>query len=157
MCTRRRGVYSLERRESGREEGGREGTYDITTGTWRIKCCTAYVMRDCRSACTTRDVLDSGLSAFFFSFFSFLFQSTLLTANHDFDATTSIDLVVWIGGKSFETYRNGSSGRFILVFVIGVILMMLLWRERMLKDNFDYFLFFRNLLKFEVSKFEFFE
>lgn len=56
---------------------------------------------------------------FFFSFFSFLFQSTLLTANHDFDATTSIDLVVWIGGKSFETYRNGSSGRFILVFVIG--------------------------------------
>lgn len=132
VCTRRGGVYSLP---SGQRRG--EGTYDITTGTWRIKCCTAYVMRDCRSACTTRDVLDSGLHALFFlsssSFFSFsfLFQSTLLTANDDFDApirtTTSIDLVVWKVvsrlGQLVET------GRFILDFIIGDFNDASAWRE----------------------------
>lgn len=130
VCTRRGGVYSLQQRRG-------EGTYDITTGTWRIKCCTAYVMRDCRSACTTRDVLDSGLHALFFlsssSFFSFsfLFQSTLLTANDDFDApirtTTSIDLVVWKVvsrlGQLVETRR------FILGFIIGDFNDASAWRE----------------------------
>ena len=52
------------KRERERE---RVDTYDITTSTWRIKRCTAYVMRDCRSACTTRDVLDSGLVFIFIS------------------------------------------------------------------------------------------
>lgn len=94
-------------------------------------------MRDCRSACTTRDVLDSGLHALFFlsssSFFSFsfLFQSTLLTANDDFDApirtTTSIDLVVWKVvsrlGQLVET------GRFILDFIIGDFNDASAWRE----------------------------
>ena len=62
----------MKERKRERERG--VDTYDITTSTWRIKRCTAYVMRDCGSACTTRDVLDSGLCVFLFFFlFPFIF------------------------------------------------------------------------------------
>lgn len=73
LCVHEEEACTLSSGRVGERRG--EGTYDITTGTWRIKCCTAYVMRDCRSACTTRDVLDSGLHVPLFFFPSFLFCS----------------------------------------------------------------------------------